>query len=51
MFTSYRQMNHIVSDLDAMAAEAELASGLTYISGLETGITGKSGVTASTTTW
>src|ERR1044072_5268786 len=36
-------MNQIVTDIDTIAAEAKLASGLVYISGLETGITRKIG--------
>lgn len=36
-------MNQILTELDTIAAEAKLASGLVYIPGLETGITRKEG--------
>ena len=40
---SYREMNQVITELDTIAAEAKLASGLVYIPGLETGITRKVG--------
>jgi len=40
---SYREMNQVITELDTIAAEAKLASGLVYIPGLETGITRKLG--------
>jgi len=36
-------MNQVITELDTIAAEAKLASGLVYIPGLETGITRKVG--------
>jgi DNA topoisomerase-1 len=36
-------MNQIITEIDTIGAEAELASGLVYIPGLETGITRKMG--------
>jgi DNA topoisomerase-1 len=39
----YPPMNQIVSELDTIAAEVTLASGLVYVQGLETGITRRIG--------
>lgn len=39
----FGEMNQILTELDTIAAEAKLASGLVYIPGLETGITRKQG--------
>lgn len=39
----YRAMNQIITQLDTIAAEAKLSSGLVYLPGLETGITRRIG--------
>lgn len=44
---SYGLMNQIVTELDTIAAEAKLASGLVYVPGLETGITRRMGKNGS----
>jgi DNA topoisomerase-1 len=40
---SYWPMNQIITKIDTIAADAKLASGLVYVTGLETGITRKVG--------
>lgn len=40
---NYSRMNQILTEIDTIAAEAKLASGLVYIPGLETGITRRMG--------
>jgi DNA topoisomerase I len=40
---SFREMNQIITEIDTIAAEAKLTSGLVYVPGLETGITRKLG--------
>jgi DNA topoisomerase-1 len=40
---SFSEMNQIITEIDTIAAEAKLTSGLVYVPGLETGITRKLG--------
>jgi hypothetical protein len=40
---NYSRMNQILTEIDTIAADAKLASGLVYIPGLETGITRRMG--------